>query len=96
MIPFSPDRFRRRCRVRLLTSLSHSLIPLGRLGTSREPRRSTTSPTLELDQTLNSEVRLGPDKYELGPLPFPEVARPGRLAARESIWGTQLPVPSVQ
>ncbi len=34
--------------------------------------------TIEWDQALNSEVRLGPEKYEFGPLPFPEVAMPGK------------------
>lgn len=34
--------------------------------------------TVEWDQALHSEVRLGPEKYEFGPLPFPEVAMPGR------------------
>jgi predicted dehydrogenase len=34
--------------------------------------------TVEWDQMLNSTVRLGPEKYEFGPLPFPEVAVPGR------------------
>ena len=32
---------------------------------------------VEWDQTLNSNKRLGPEKYEFGPLPFPEVAIPG-------------------
>ena len=34
--------------------------------------------TVEWDQALNSNTRLGPEKYEFGPLPFPEVAIPGR------------------
>jgi predicted dehydrogenase len=34
--------------------------------------------TVEWDQALNSPVRLGPEKYEFGPLPFPEVAMPGK------------------
>jgi predicted dehydrogenase len=33
---------------------------------------------VEWDQILNSNHRLGPEKYELGPLPFPEVAIPGQ------------------
>ena len=33
---------------------------------------------VEWDQMLNSKKRLGPEKYELGPLPFPEVAIPGQ------------------
>ncbi len=32
---------------------------------------------VEWDQMLNSNKRLGPEKYEFGPLPFPEVAIPG-------------------
>lgn len=32
---------------------------------------------VEWEQMLNSNLRLGPEKYELGPLPFPEVAIPG-------------------
>lgn len=32
---------------------------------------------VEWDQILNSNLRLGPEKYEFGPLPFPEVAIPG-------------------
>jgi predicted dehydrogenase len=34
--------------------------------------------TLEWDQVLNSETRLGPEKYEFGSLPFPDVAIPGQ------------------
>ncbi|MGB9602698.1 MAG: gfo/Idh/MocA family oxidoreductase, partial [Limisphaerales bacterium] len=34
--------------------------------------------TIEWDQALNSKTRLGPDKYEFGPLPVPPVALPGR------------------
>ena len=34
--------------------------------------------TIEWDDALNSKMRLGPDKYELGPLPFPPVAMPGQ------------------
>jgi predicted dehydrogenase len=30
------------------------------------------------DEVLNSQVRLGPEKYEMGSLPFPEVAIPGQ------------------
>jgi len=33
---------------------------------------------VEWDQMLNSTKRLGPEKYELGPLPFPDVAIPGQ------------------
>ncbi len=33
---------------------------------------------VEWEQALNSQTRLGPDKYEFGPLPFPEVAIPGK------------------
>lgn len=32
---------------------------------------------VEWDAILNSNKRLGPEKYEFGPLPFPEVAIPG-------------------
>jgi predicted dehydrogenase len=34
--------------------------------------------TIEWDEALNSKTRLGPDKYEFGPLPFPAVATPGQ------------------
>jgi predicted dehydrogenase len=34
--------------------------------------------TIEWDDALKSDRRLGPAKYELGDLPFPEVAVPGR------------------
>lgn len=34
--------------------------------------------TVEWDTILNSNQRLGPEKYEFGPLPFPEVPVPGR------------------
>jgi myo-inositol 2-dehydrogenase/D-chiro-inositol 1-dehydrogenase len=34
--------------------------------------------TIEWDQALNAKKRLGPDKYEFGPLPFPPVAVPGQ------------------
>jgi len=33
---------------------------------------------VEWDQMLNSKQRLGPEKYEFGPLPFPEMAIPGQ------------------
>lgn len=33
---------------------------------------------VEWDQMLNSTKRLGPEKYEFGPLPFPSVAIPGQ------------------
>lgn len=33
--------------------------------------------SIEWDQALNSTMRLGPTKYEFGPLPFPDVAMPG-------------------
>jgi len=33
---------------------------------------------IEWDQALNSTGKLGPDKYELGSLPFPDVAMPGK------------------
>jgi predicted dehydrogenase len=36
--------------------------------------------TLTWDQVYHSTLRLGPDKYEFGALPFPEVAIPGRHA----------------
>jgi predicted dehydrogenase len=34
--------------------------------------------SVEWDQALNSPTRLGPDNYEFGSLPFPEVAIPGK------------------
>jgi predicted dehydrogenase len=34
--------------------------------------------SVEWDQALNSKTRLGPDKYEFGAMPFPEVAIPGK------------------
>ncbi len=34
--------------------------------------------TIEWNAALNAKKRLGPEKYELGPLPFPEVAIPGK------------------
>jgi predicted dehydrogenase len=34
--------------------------------------------SIEWEQALNSKERLGPAKYEFGPLPFPEVAIPGK------------------
>jgi myo-inositol 2-dehydrogenase/D-chiro-inositol 1-dehydrogenase len=42
-------------------------------------RESAYSGTIvEWDQMLNSNHRLGPEKYEFGALPFPEVAVPGQ------------------
>ncbi|PWU20430.1 MAG: oxidoreductase, partial [Verrucomicrobia bacterium] len=37
-----------------------------------------TGRTVEWDTILNSKVKLGPQKYEFGSLPMPEVAIPGR------------------
>jgi predicted dehydrogenase len=37
-----------------------------------------TGKTIEWDQALDSKLRYGPDKYEFGPLPFPEVPVPGK------------------
>jgi predicted dehydrogenase len=37
-----------------------------------------TGQTVEWDVALNSNQRLGPTKYEFGPLPFPEVPSPGQ------------------
>jgi len=37
-----------------------------------------TGSSVEWDALLNSESRLGPEKYEFGTLPFPEVVIPGR------------------
>jgi myo-inositol 2-dehydrogenase / D-chiro-inositol 1-dehydrogenase len=34
--------------------------------------------SVEWDEALNSKARLGPDKYQMGDLPFPEVAIPGQ------------------
>ena len=34
--------------------------------------------TIEWDEAINSTSRLGPQKYEFGPLPFPAVAVPGQ------------------
>jgi hypothetical protein len=34
--------------------------------------------TVEWEQALNSKTKLGPDKYEFGDLPFPDVPGPGR------------------
>lgn len=34
--------------------------------------------TIEWDEALNSQSRLGPEKYEMGALPFPEVPMPGQ------------------
>ena len=42
----------------------------------RESAYSGRSITWE--EALNSKVGLGPDKYEMGSLPFPEVAMPGQ------------------
>jgi len=36
-----------------------------------------TGKTLEWDQVLNAQTRLGPQTYEFGKLPFPEVPMPG-------------------
>ena len=36
-----------------------------------------TGRTVEWEQALNSSLRYGPEKYEFGPLPFPEVPVPG-------------------
>jgi len=36
-----------------------------------------TGKTLEWDQVLIGQTRLGPEKYEFGKLPFPEVPMPG-------------------
>lgn len=37
-----------------------------------------TGKTITWEAALNSTMKLGPEKYELGPLPFPEVAMPGK------------------
>jgi predicted dehydrogenase len=37
-----------------------------------------TGKTVEWDPALNSTMRLGPEKYEFGPLPFPKVPNPGQ------------------
>jgi hypothetical protein len=37
--------------------------------------------SVEWDEVLNSKNRLGPEKYELGQLPFPEIAMPGQYKA---------------
>jgi predicted dehydrogenase len=34
--------------------------------------------SVEWEEVLNSPVRLGPEKYELGSLPFPDVPMPGQ------------------
>jgi predicted dehydrogenase len=34
--------------------------------------------TIEWDQALNSKTRLGPEKYQFGDLPFPDVPMPGK------------------
>lgn len=36
-----------------------------------------TGQPVEWEQALNSKLRLGPEKYEFGPLPFPKVPMPG-------------------
>lgn len=36
-----------------------------------------TGQSVEWEQALNSQTRLGPEKYEMGSLPFPEVPTPG-------------------
>ena len=36
-----------------------------------------TGKEIKWDDLMKSEERLGPDKYEFGPLPIPPVARPG-------------------
>jgi hypothetical protein len=33
--------------------------------------------SIEWEQALNSKTRLGPEKYDFGPLPFPKVSIPG-------------------
>lgn len=37
-----------------------------------------TGRTVEWETLIKSDTRLGPDKYEFGPLPFPEVPMPGQ------------------
>ena len=37
-----------------------------------------TGRSITWEEALNSKVRLGPDKYEMGNVPFPEVAMPGQ------------------
>src|SRR5262249_32743127 len=34
--------------------------------------------TVEWDEALNSQAKLGPEKYDFGSLPFPEVPIPGK------------------
>jgi predicted dehydrogenase len=41
-----------------------------------------TGRTVEWDAILNSTTKLGPKAYEFGPLPFPEVAIPGRVPSQ--------------
>lgn len=36
------------------------------------------------EQVLNSDIRLGPEKLEFGPLPVPEVAMPGKVKVEEN------------
>ena len=37
-----------------------------------------TGRTIEREEVLNSKMKLGPEKYEMGDLPFPEVPTPGQ------------------
>lgn len=37
-----------------------------------------TGQTIEWDQAMNAKLHYGPDRYDLGPLPFPDVPVPGR------------------
>jgi hypothetical protein len=37
-----------------------------------------TGKTIEWEPALNSTMRLGPEKYEFGKLPFPKVPNPGQ------------------
>jgi len=36
---------------------------------------------IEWETAFNSTKRLGPEKYEMGPIEFPEVAMPGKYKA---------------
>jgi len=38
--------------------------------------------SVEWDEVLNSARKLGPQKYEFGGLPFPDVAIPGKNATQ--------------
>ena len=38
-----------------------------------------TGRTIEWETLIKSEAKLGPEKYEFGPLPFPEVPMPGQM-----------------